>query len=64
MLSLVNEFLSIAYLTWQHLNERTKVKRISGAEVVMCSKVLYFYLRQMTQTNHKKHRIVDQPSDI
>jgi hypothetical protein len=64
ILSLVNDFSSIAYLGDIYSNYRTKVKRISEAEVVMCSKVLAVHLRQMTHANHEKHRIVDKPSDI
>jgi hypothetical protein len=35
-----------------------KVKRISEAGAVRCSKVLAVHLRQMTQENHEKLRIV------
>jgi hypothetical protein len=41
-----------------------KLKRISGAEVVISSKVLAVHLRQMIQANHEKHRIVDKPTEF
>jgi len=57
---LVNDFSSTAYLRGTYTNGRMKVKRISEAEFVTCSKVLAVHLQQMTQANHKNTGLLMQ----